>query len=210
MGCNKDSKINQPCICYCKYCGKECKNLNSLKQHERLCKLNPNRVESPFVKFNKERDHTWNKGLTKETDDRVKKQGQTFSQRVKEGIIISTGGFREGAVKGCYKYGYYKNIRCDSSWELAFVVFNIEHNIPIERNTQRFEYFVDGKKHIFVPDFIVNNTEIIEIKGKQDNNWKIKQLSYPNVKFIFREDIKKYLDYVITKYGKEFWKKLYN
>lgn len=84
MGCNKDSKINQPCICYCNYCGKECKNLNSLKQHERLCKLNPNRVESPFVKFNKERDHTWNKGLTKETDDRVKKQGQTFSQRVKK------------------------------------------------------------------------------------------------------------------------------
>lgn len=210
MGCNKDSKINQPCICYCKYCKKECKNLNSLHNHERLCKLNPNKQESPFVKFNKERDHVWNKGLNKEIDDRVKRQGQTFSQRVKDGIITSSGGFREGAVKGCYKYGYYKNIRCDSSWELAFVVFNIEHNIPIERNTQRFEYFVDGKKHIFVPDFIVNNTEIIEIKGKQDNNWKIKQLSYPNVKFIFREDIKKYLDYVITKYGKEFWKKLYN
>ena len=207
MGCNKDYKVNQPYICYCKYCGKECKNLNSLKQHEIRCKENPNHITN---KGNTKPHTSWNKGLTKETDDRVKQQGQTFSNRVKAGIITSVGGFRESAVKGCYKYGYYKNIRCDSSWELAFVVFNIEHNIPIKRNIRKFEYFIDGKKHIFIPDFVVNETEIIEIKGKQDSNWKIKQLSYPNIKFIFREDIKKYLEYVITKYGKNFWEKLYN
>ena len=210
MGCNKDSKVNQPYICYCKYCGKECKNLNSLKQHEIRCKENPNHINIIKTNGNTKHHVSWNKGLTKETDDRVKRQGRTFSQRVKAGIITSVGGYRENAVKGCYKYGYYKNIRCDSSWELAFVVFNIEHNIPIKRNTQRFEYFIDDKKHIFIPDFVVNETEIIEIKGKQDSNWKRKQLAYPNIKFIFKEDIKKYLDYVITKYGKEFWKKLYN
>lgn len=27
----------------CKFCNKECKNDNSLRNHERLCKLNPNR-----------------------------------------------------------------------------------------------------------------------------------------------------------------------
>lgn len=27
----------------CKYCGKECKNDNSLRNHERLCKQNPRR-----------------------------------------------------------------------------------------------------------------------------------------------------------------------
>jgi hypothetical protein len=26
----------------CKFCGKTCKNANSLRNHERLCKLNPN------------------------------------------------------------------------------------------------------------------------------------------------------------------------
>lgn len=207
MACNKDSKVNQPYICYCKYCGKEYKNLNSLKQHEIRCKEKPDHITN---KGNAKHYNSWNKGLTKETDIRVKRQGQTFSQRVKEGTITAIGGFRENAVKGCYKYRYYKNIRCDSSWELAFVVFNIEHNIPIKRNTQRFEYFIDDKKHIFIPDFVVNETEITEIKGKQDSNWKIKQLACPNIKFIFREDIKQYLDYVITKYGKEFWKKLYN
>ena len=40
----------------CKYCGKECKNSNSLKNHERLCKENPNRQESSFVKYNKDKN----------------------------------------------------------------------------------------------------------------------------------------------------------
>ena len=40
----------------CQYCGKECKNSNSLKNHERLCKENPNRQESPFVKYNKDKN----------------------------------------------------------------------------------------------------------------------------------------------------------
>ena len=40
----------------CQYCGKECKNSNSLKNHERLCKENPNRQESSFVKYNKDKN----------------------------------------------------------------------------------------------------------------------------------------------------------
>lgn len=37
----------------CKYCGRICKNANSLRNHERLCKQNPNHQESPWVKYNK-------------------------------------------------------------------------------------------------------------------------------------------------------------
>lgn len=37
----------------CKFCGKGCKNGNSLRNHERLCKCNPNRQASSFVKYNK-------------------------------------------------------------------------------------------------------------------------------------------------------------
>ena len=39
----KNSKPDQ--IHYCQYCGKECKNNNSLAQHEIRCKQNPNRIE---------------------------------------------------------------------------------------------------------------------------------------------------------------------
>lgn len=41
----------------CKYCGKECKNKNSLAQHEIRCKENPNKIQLPesnFIKYNKD------------------------------------------------------------------------------------------------------------------------------------------------------------
>ena len=34
----------------CKFCSKECKNENSLRNHERLCKLNPDKDESTMKK----------------------------------------------------------------------------------------------------------------------------------------------------------------
>ena len=33
----------------CRFCGRECKNANSLRNHERLCKENPNRQEANSV-----------------------------------------------------------------------------------------------------------------------------------------------------------------
>ena len=38
----------------CRYCGKECKNKNSLSQHEIRCKKNSNRILSSFIKYNEE------------------------------------------------------------------------------------------------------------------------------------------------------------
>lgn len=52
----------------CKYCGKLCKNKNSLAQHECRCSKNPNKIDT----------EAWNKGATKETDTRV------FSQKMVE------------------------------------------------------------------------------------------------------------------------------
>lgn len=76
----------------CKFCGKPCKNPNSLRNHERLCKLNPNRDERSYKNLIKGHEithhigHTaWNKGLTKESDERIKRQGETYSNRYKTG-----------------------------------------------------------------------------------------------------------------------------
>jgi hypothetical protein len=58
----------------CKFCGKICKNGNSLRNHQRLCKENPERQESSFKKYNENREYIpWNKGLDK-TDARVAKR----------------------------------------------------------------------------------------------------------------------------------------
>ena len=69
----------------CKYCGKECRNKNSLAQHECRCKNNPNKI---VVIGHRYSHPAWNKGLTKETDQRVAKGGQTLSKRIQNGEII--------------------------------------------------------------------------------------------------------------------------
>lgn len=73
----------------CQYCGKICIGKNSLTQHERFCKNNPNRIESPFVKYNKEKDQAWNKGLTKETDERVRKGAENLKEAYSSGKVIN-------------------------------------------------------------------------------------------------------------------------
>lgn len=72
---------------HCQFCGKLCIGKNSLAQHERFCKNNPNRTESPFVKYNKEKDHVWNKGLTKEIDERLAKAAETLSEGYSSGRV---------------------------------------------------------------------------------------------------------------------------
>ena len=67
----------------CQFCGKECKNRNSLCNHERMCKQNPNRqISVGFDKFNADRKAgkitSWNAGLTAKTDERVRKQSETL------------------------------------------------------------------------------------------------------------------------------------
>lgn len=63
----------------CSYCNKECKNSNSLRNHERLCPKNENRnyVSRTLGKT------AWNKGKTKETDAIVAK----YSSSIKESYV---------------------------------------------------------------------------------------------------------------------------
>jgi very-short-patch-repair endonuclease len=66
----------------CQFCGKEAKNRNSLCNHERLCKLNPNRQISGLAAFNSARKAgevcSWNAGLTADTDERVRKNTKSI------------------------------------------------------------------------------------------------------------------------------------
>lgn len=81
----------------CRHCGKSCKNDNSLRNHERLC---PSNTTRNYVSYTI--GHVaWNRGLTKDTDARVKQYGETYSSRVKEGIITMamTGKHHSGETK---------------------------------------------------------------------------------------------------------------
>lgn len=121
----------------------------------------------------------WNVGLTKETDQRVKKGsealsiamkgiGHPVSEEVKKKISarmkLVGGGYRRGSGVG--KSGWYDGIWCDSTWELAFVIWCKNHGKVVARNTERFDYEFNGKKHYYLPDFVVDG-ELVEIKGRR-------------------------------------------
>lgn len=89
------------------------------------------------------------------------------------------GGLRVGSGRG--KKGWYKGIHCDSSWELAFVVYHIEHNLHIERCTEVRHYTFNGEQHKYYPDFITD-AGVIEIKGiRIDDKTRAKLLANPDV-----------------------------
>ena len=74
-------------ICNCQFCQKECKGLNSLKQHEIRCKDNPNKINSYIPGFNNKGRISWNAGLTKESDERIKKSSQILKNKYDSGEI---------------------------------------------------------------------------------------------------------------------------
>jgi len=111
--------------------------------------------------------------------------------------------------RGNGKKGWFKEIFCDSSWELAFLVYHIEHNLNIQRCKTKYKYVLDGNTHTYTPDFITDEG-VIEIKGRKDKKALVKEQNFPEIKIIGADKIKPYLDYVINKYGLEFWKILYN
>ena len=70
--------------------------MNSLSNHERLCKLNPNRQLTKYEKygrivgFNTFGREAWNKGLTKETDERVKGYVEILHYKYITGELVGT------------------------------------------------------------------------------------------------------------------------
>lgn len=168
------SNFNKPNIVHCKYCGKECKNLNSLKQHECRCKNNPDRINVINKNFNAKGKVAWNKGLTKETDVRVLNGCKTFAENQLNGVHINYGHLhtqaekehlRECAIKnglGGFKWRrgiFYNGIKLDSSYEVMLVENLDENGIKWER-CGKFSYHIDNKLHYYTPDFYLPDYDV--------------------------------------------------
>lgn len=112
------------------------------------------------------------------------------------------GGYKKGSGRG--KCGWYKNYWCDSSWELAYVIYCLEHNINIIRNKEKFEYVFNNKKLNYIPDFKIENV-FIEIKGyyTEQTKCKTEQFKY-NLIVYGKDEMIPILEYVKEKYGKNF------
>jgi hypothetical protein len=116
-----------------------------------------------------------------------------------------TGGIREGSGRG--KSGWYKGYYCSSSWELAWVIYSLEHNVTFSRNLEGFEYTFDNKTHKFFPDFKLEDNSYVEVKGYETEQWKAKLSQFPHkIKVLSKEEMNPIIQYVIEKHGTEYIK----
>jgi hypothetical protein len=71
------------------------------------------------------------------------------------------------------KCGYHKGVYCASSWELAFLVYNLDLEKEIKRCELTFKYEIEGEEHLYFPDFIMDGI-IYEVKGRELEDVKFK------------------------------------
>ena len=180
----------------CKFCGKICQNPNSLRNHERTCRSNPEwnphafkcqycgrefprknylTQHEPHCSHNPEYTPypSWIRGLTKETDSRVKRQSESRKQ-----IYETIGGtfkgrqhtsetknkMRQIALEneneshfGRREWFTYKDKKFISSYEVKVAQELDEHGILWEQ-PQRLPYIdANGKTHHYIPDFYLPN-----------------------------------------------------
>jgi len=125
---------------------------------------------------------SWNKGLTKDNSERVRKSAETFKRRVKEGKIIPsftgrthTKESREKISKGVSlnnkggrcKWYNIDGVNLQGTWERDLAIkmneLGIEWmKIGIGKKEFTFKY---GEKH-YTPDFYLKNIDkLLEVKG---------------------------------------------
>lgn len=115
-----------------------------------------------------------------------------------EWLSKNTGGYRKGSGVG--KSGWYKGIHCDSTWELAFLIYHLDNGLPIERCKERRKYIFDGAEHTYCPDFVTDKG-VIEIKGYSSPQWEAKQKQNTDVIVLYKNDMIPYIEYAKSKYG---------
>ena len=197
-------------------CGREFHSSQSYNAHQGRCKVNRVLNNKPLIDTLNIDRKPWNKGLTKDTDDRVRAlseklstsmlgvshpQSDSSKKKISSKMKISGGGYRKGSGRG--KQGRYQGIWCDSSWELAYLVYCLDHGVSIERNQERFEYHYGDSVHKYIPDFKVEGS-YVEIKGYETDKDLAKYAAVPDLTVIKAPEIYQYIEYVVSIYGENF------
>lgn len=125
-------------------------------------------------------------------------------KKISDYAKLHHGGYVQGSGRG--KKGWYNDQFCDSSWELAYLIYCEAHSIIVARNTEKFQYVFEGKTKNYLPDFIVDG-KYVEIKGYLTDEWEAKKSSFPyELEVLTQTEMKPILEYVINLHGKDFIK----
>ncbi len=114
------------------------------------------------------------------------------------------GGYRVGS--GRSKSGYYKGIYCGSTYELCWVVFQLDHGVNFTRFSKLLEW--NGVKYF--PDFLLSDgSTIIEVKGYESPESVAKKTAVAEhhgykVVVLRKEDLTDVFSYVSRTYTKNY------
>lgn len=118
------------------------------------------------------------------------------------------GGYRSGS--GRAKSGYYKGFYCGSTWELCWLIFQLDHN----KNVLRFPGILEFDGIKYIPDFLQDG-KIIEIKGYEDKisvdrKTEVAQQNGYSVEVLRFEALKECFAYVKNTYNTSDFASLYD
>ena len=193
-------------------------NPNSLRNHERLCKENPDRqiIKSNFIEYNKKikelglpgnnqytkakkegRTITISDDLRKKLSDSgkgrklSKEQKSKISNSMKRVVREKPESYSASNINGRVKKVLYKGVLMDSKWELEFAEWCDKESISWEKNTLGFEYEWNGNR-IYYPDFYLKDLKrFVEVKGYERERDLVKWKSVPDLIIVKMEEIKK-------------------
>jgi len=190
-------------------CGKSFNKPNSLNAHYSHCLIY--RKGNPSIDRLKGK-RNWNKGLTKDTDERVLKYSESFKNNIKSGITQPgfTGKKHSKEYKeklslkqaisysgGLCKWIPYKKkdgniVNLQGTWEVKFAEYldsnDIEWFKPGNGKLEYSFYWIDDKgvKRVYTPDFYIPaEDKYYEIKGywrEKDRDKMKKVLEQNNIK----------------------------
>lgn len=156
----------------------------------------------------------WNKGLTKETDERVRKTGETLKIRIQQGLVSPHCGkasTEEKEKERCRKISQKRISYLETSphvlWKTLSnglkVQGNWEYNVGEKLLTQGYTLkrtrLCYDEIHTYTPDFDLGNGIYIEVKGWLSNRdvkkYKKVKKDNPNIKIYLMEH-KEYYDFI--------------
>src|SRR6185437_7847477 len=184
----------------CKFCSKECKNANSLRNHERCCRDNPNRNYKNGMLGKKGANHYSKMRERGETPKRslqeIEKRKRLYTEEWRSNMGKSVKNtilrkIEEGTWHFPKSKLTYSGESFQSSWEVEYAKYLDGNNIPWERNKRGFTYFYKGKERKYIPDFYLPTIQqYIEIKGYESSLDRIKwsQFEHP-LKVLKRKDL---------------------
>ena len=202
----------------CSHCGKLAKNLNSLRQHEIRCKLNPNKIK--VIGMKGEKNPNWGKkgnnhftvavknGLEKPliSEETRSKMGNanrnkvwTQEEKNKHSIAMSNAvknhplSYSANNVCGRTKRMEYNGTNLTGSWELLFAKWLDLNSIKWTNKIKGgFEYEWNNSIHMYYPDFYLTELDLyVEVKGYERERDKHKWSRVKNLKVFKKKEIDK-------------------